>query len=75
MSLTLYSTPTCPWCIKTKELLQELGISYEEIDVSLDEEKSKEMLEKTGQIGVPVIISEKGTILGFDEVKIRALKK
>ena len=70
----IYSTPTCPWCEKTKEFLTEKKIKFENIDVVENPEKGREMVEKSGQMGVPVTIIEKGgketIIVGFDKEKI-----
>jgi glutaredoxin-like YruB-family protein len=67
----VYSTPTCPWCKKAKEFLKSEGINFEDIDVSSNQEKHQEMIEKSGQMGVPVI-DVKGTIIvGFDTEAIK----
>jgi len=67
----IYSTPTCPWCIRTKEFLKEHSIAFTEIDVSIDELASEEMVDKSGQMGVPVLDIDGEIIVGFDEEKIR----
>ena len=54
-NITIYSTPTCHFCQMAKEFLKEKGIEYTDYDVSTDMEKRKEMIEKSGQMGVPVI--------------------
>ena len=76
MQIKVYSTPTCHFCHLTKEFLTKNNISYEDIDVSVDEDKAKEMVDKTGQMGVPVTIITKddGTeeiIVGFSEKKLK----
>jgi len=69
----IFTTPTCPWCQKTKEFLKEKKVKYEEVNVGEDEEARDYMIEKTGQMGVPVIeISKEGEedskfIVGFDK--------
>jgi len=63
----IYSTPTCPWCVKAKEYFHEKGIKYEEVNVAADKEKAKEMVEKSGQMGVPVIEIGDTIIIGFDK--------
>ena len=68
----IYSTPTCPYCKQTKDFLKQNNIKYTEIDVSSDEKRAQEMIEKSGQMGVPVIDIEGQTIVGFDK---SALKK
>ncbi|MBW2992254.1 glutathione S-transferase N-terminal domain-containing protein [Candidatus Woesearchaeota archaeon] len=72
----VYSTKTCPWCVKTKEYLKEKKIEFEDIDVSENQEAANEMVEKSGQMGVPVIEIDGEIIVGFDQAKIdAALKK
>ncbi len=70
MKVRVYSTPICVYCITLKKFLEENGISYEEIDVSSDEEAAREMIERSGQMGVPVIEIDGEMIAGFDRVKI-----
>ncbi|MBR9706335.1 NrdH-redoxin [Candidatus Pacearchaeota archaeon] len=71
----VYSTPTCPWCIKTKDFLKEKKIEFEDINVAENQEASKEMVEKSGQMGVPVIDIDGTIIVGFDEAKIKEALK
>lgn len=66
----VYSTPTCPWCHRVKEYLEGKGIDFEDIDVSADPEKAKEMIEKSGQMGVPVLDIDGRIIVGFDQAAI-----
>ena len=54
-NVVIYSTPTCHFCQMTKEFLKENNIEYTDYDVSTDAEKRQEMIEKSGQMGVPVI--------------------
>ncbi len=54
--VVVYTTPTCPWCHRAKEYLSRKGISYIEHNVAQDRDKAKEMIDKSGQMGVPVII-------------------
>jgi len=75
MKVKVYSTPTCPWCHKVKEWLTEHKIEFEEIDVSIDMDSAKEMVEKTGQMGVPVIEIDGKYVLGFDVNKLKQLLK
>ncbi len=70
MMVKVYSTPTCPWCKKAKAYLQEKGIEFESIDVSSDEKAQKEMIEKSGQMGVPVLDIGGKIVIGFDKEKI-----
>jgi len=72
----VYSTPTCPWCKKTKEFLKEKKIAFQNIDVSSDEKARDEMFEKSGQSGVPVVEVGDKIIVGFNPEAIeKALKK
>ena len=73
--VTLYTTPTCTYCIMAKDWFRENKIEYEEFDVSQDEEKRKELVEKTGQMAVPVIEVNEETIIGFDKGKLSELLK
>ena len=67
----VYSTPVCPWCHKVKEFLQEKKVQFEDFDVSANQGAAKEMFEKTGQMGVPVIEINGETIVGFDKNKLK----
>ena len=69
----IYTTSTCPWCMKTKEFLKENNVEYEEIDVTSDREAAKEMVEKSGQMGVPVIDVEGQIVVGYDPDKLKEL--
>ncbi len=67
MAVTVYSTKSCPWCVKVKEYLDSLNVVYRSIDVGADREAAMEMVQKTGQRGVPVILVGDTTIVGFDK--------
>ncbi len=71
--ILVYSTSTCPHCKRAKEYLTGKGISYEEINVALDRDKAKEMIEKSGQMGVPVITVDDEIIVGFNQGKLDEL--
>ncbi len=70
-TVKIYSTPTCPWCIRTKQFLKENNIDFQNMDVSSDKQAADEMMKKTGQMGVPVIDIEGEIIVGFDKEKIK----
>jgi glutaredoxin-like YruB-family protein len=70
-SIKVYSTPTCPFCIRTKQFLKDSNIVFENIDVSENQEKAQEMIVKSGQMGVPVIDIDGTIIVGFDKEKIK----
>jgi glutaredoxin-like YruB-family protein len=69
--VTVYSTPTCPFCIRAKQFLKESNIQFADIDVSEDQNKAQEMIERSGQMGVPVIDIEGEIIVGFDKEKLK----
>lgn len=68
----IYTTPSCPWCKKTKEFFKKNKVKYTEIDVSSNVKAQQEMLKKSGQMGVPVIDIDGKIIIGYNE---SALKK
>ena len=70
-SVKIYSTPTCPWCIRTKKFLNDNNIPFEDMDVAADEKAAQEMIQKTGQMGVPVLDIEGTIIIGYDLNKIK----
>ena len=70
MTVKVYSTPTCPWCTVAKNYLKSKNVPFEDIDVSTDRQKAIEMVQKSGQRGVPVIDINGKIILGFDQEQI-----
>ena len=66
----VYSTSSCPWCHKTKEFLKGKGVKYEDINVGIDQKAANEMMEKSGQMGVPVIDIDGKIIVGFDKEEL-----
>ena len=70
--VTIYSTPSCVYCNMAKTFFTANNIAYTENNVASDLEKRKEMIDKTGQMGVPVIDIGGEVIVGFDEVRVRA---
>lgn len=75
MNVTVYSTPTCPYCNMVKNFLKENGIVYENIDVSSDKEAAQKMIDKSGQMGVPVIDVDGEIVTGFNKKKLTELLK
>jgi len=71
----VYSTPVCPWCVKAKNFLKEHNVKFDDMDVSRDHDATREMIEKSGQTGVPVIMIESEIIVGFDRERIAKLLK
>ncbi|HWP61160.1 MAG TPA: glutaredoxin domain-containing protein [Candidatus Paceibacterota bacterium] len=69
----IYSTPTCHFCHAAKDFFTEHGVKFDDYNVATDLEKRKEMIEKSGQMGVPVIYVGDELVVGFDEKKLRSL--
>ena len=67
----LYQTASCPWCHKAAEFLEEHNIKFKAIDVGEDSKAGEEMVEKSGQRGVPVIVVDGKVIVGFDEATLK----
>ena len=71
--VTIYSTPTCPYCKRAKDYLTQKGIAFTDYNVAEDREKAKEMIEKSKQMGVPVIVVGDDIIIGFNQKKLDSL--
>ncbi len=76
--VTIYTTPTCGFCKMTKAFYKENNVQYNEVDVSTDQEKANEMIQKSGQMGVPVnvVTDEAGKeeiVIGFDRARLAKL--
>jgi glutaredoxin-like YruB-family protein len=70
-NVTVYSTPSCPYCVRLKQFLKENNVVFQEVDVSLNQEAAGEMVNKSGQMGVPVLDIEGEIIVGFDRQRIQ----
>ncbi|MCK5044762.1 thioredoxin family protein [Candidatus Parcubacteria bacterium] len=70
MEVKVFSTPVCPYCYTLKEFLKQHNIEFEDIDVSQNEEEQKRMVEKSGQMAVPVVEIDGEMIIGFDRKKL-----
>ena len=68
--IKVYSTPTCPWCVKAKDYLKKKDVDFVEFNVKEDEEAKKEMIAKSNQMGVPVLDINGTIIVGFDKPAI-----
>lgn len=68
--IKIYTTPSCAYCKMAKEYFKSKDLEYEEYNVAIDVEKQKEMIEKTGQFGVPVIDIDGKIVIGFDRTKV-----
>ena len=73
--IEMYSTPSCHFCNMAKEFFKKEGIEYTVFDVSKDQDKKKEMIEKSGQMGVPVFNIGNDIVIGFNKTKILELIK
>jgi len=75
-TVTIYTTPTCGFCRMTKDFFQEHGVQYAEKNVAADDAAAEEMIQKSGQMGVPVtLVSDDGKetlIVGFDRPRLSA---
>ncbi|MDQ5968988.1 MAG: glutaredoxin 3 [Patescibacteria group bacterium] len=71
--VTIYSTPTCHYCNLAKDYFNDNQVKYEAFDVASDLEKRKEMMEKSGQLGVPVITIGDEVVVGFDRSRLAKL--
>ncbi len=74
-SIKVFSTPTCPYCKMVKEYLNKQNIQFEDVDVGKNKEAAKELIDISGQMGVPVTVLEKEggenqIIIGFDQVAL-----
>lgn len=73
--IEIYSTPSCPYCHMAKEYFESKGLAYEDFDVLKDIQKRQEMVQETGQMGVPVIKINGKIVIGFNKGKINQLLK
>ena len=71
--VTIYSTPSCHFCQMAKEFFAANGVEYTNYDVASDTDKRQEMIDMTGQMGVPVIRIEVDVVVGFDEAMVNEL--
>ncbi len=72
-NVKVYSTPTCPYCKMAKQFLSENNVQFEDIDVSANQVAAQEMVNKSGQMGVPVLDIDGQIIVGFNKAKIKQL--
>lgn len=75
MHITVYSTPSCPYCKLAKDFLHDKGVSYTEIDVANDPQAANEMVKKSGQMGVPVIEIDGEIVIGWNQMALEELLK
>ena len=72
-NVTIYTTPTCVYCREAKEFFKEHNVEYEEKDVVQDEQARNDMIQKSGQMGVPVIDVNGEIIIGYNKKKLAEL--
>ena len=71
-TVKIFTTPSCVYCVMAKQFFKENNVEYEELDVSKDRSAAEEMIEKSGQMGVPVIeVDGKTIIIGFDKPALK----
>ncbi len=66
----VFTTPTCPWCVRVKRYLTEQKITFREVDVSRDQAAARDLVRRTGQMGVPVVEIDGRPVIGFDKPRI-----
>jgi len=71
--IKVYSTQSCPYCVTLKEFLKANSVIFEDVDVSFDQKLQQEMIDKSGQMGVPVVDIDGQIVVGFDRDKIAQL--
>lgn len=69
-NITIYTTPTCHFCHMAKDFFKENNLAYTEYDVAADPAKRAELIEKSHQMGVPVIMIDDQMIIGFNKPKV-----
>ena len=74
-AVVIYGTPVCHFCHAAKDFFKENDVAFTDHDVAADADKRQEMIDLTGQMGVPVIKIGEDIIIGFDESKIKELLK
>jgi glutaredoxin 3 len=75
MHITIYTTPTCPYCKLAKDYFKDKGITVSEIDVAADPSAANEMVKKSGQMGVPVIEINDEIVVGWNESAVEEILK
>lgn len=72
-SVTVFSTPTCPWCARLKAYLRERHVAFKDVDVSRDSTAAQQMVRRSGQMGVPQAWIDGQVVVGFDRKRVDAL--
>jgi glutaredoxin 3 len=66
----VFTTPTCPWCVRAKSYLRARGVPFREVDVAADPATARDLVRRTGQMGVPVVEIDGRVIVGFNQLRI-----
>lgn len=69
--VTIFTTPSCVYCKMAKDFFQKRNVPYIEKDVAADAVSRDEMIQKSGQFGVPVIDIGGKIIIGFDQMRLK----
>lgn len=69
-NVTVYSTTWCGFCLAAKKYFDSIGVKYNDINVEQDRQTAEDMVQKSGQMGVPVIEIGDDIIVGFDKPRI-----
>lgn len=69
----VFTTPTCPWCTRVKNYLVQQRVPFREVDVSKDASAARDLVRRTGQMGVPVVEIDGRPVVGFDKPRIDQL--
>ncbi|HNW96518.1 MAG TPA: glutaredoxin family protein [Candidatus Paceibacterota bacterium] len=75
MQIKVYSTPNCPYCVMAKDFFKAQGLEYQDVNVAEDQNAFQEMIQKSGQMGVPVIDIDGNIVMGFNRPEIEKLIK
>lgn len=71
--VTVFSTPTCPYCVMVKQYLDEKKIKFKDVDVSEDQKAATEMFNKSHNMGVPQLWIGDQVVMGFDPARINEI--
>jgi len=71
--VTVYTTQSCPWCVRAKNYLRQHGVPFREVDVGRDRQAAMDLVRRTGQTGVPQLTINGSNVVGFDQAKIDRL--
>jgi glutaredoxin-like YruB-family protein len=72
-TVMIYTTSTCPWCTRAKDFLRQKGVPFQEKNLEFDQAAAEEVVRRSGQMGVPVIIAGDEVIVGFDRARLERL--